>query len=176
VSEFKLLSPVHLCSRGTGLKSARFTSSGHIVPERISPPVVHTIAIYHSSESVLDLFGKPAPPYIDTRSTTSIASAPTIPVKQPHRSLFKRIFGSRDTKTHQSKETVNTTVPRNIIQDRHVAETFAELEAGSPQNSPLSELHSENISFELYSPYSKLLESSAISPTDWSPRGVIQRL
>jgi hypothetical protein len=160
VSEFKLLSPVHLCSRGTGLKSARFTSSGHIVPERISPLFIHTIATHHSSESVLDFVGKPAPPYIDTRSTTSIASAPTIPVRQPHRSLFKRIFGSRDTKT----------------QHRQVAETFAELEAGSPQDSRFSELHSDNISFELYSPYSKSLESSAISPTDWPPRGAIQQL
>jgi hypothetical protein len=161
-----------LCFRGTGLKSARFTSSGHIVPERISPPVFHTIATYHSPESVLDFVGKPAPPYIDTRSTTPIISAPTTPVRQPHRSLFKRIFGSRDTKTHQSKITVNTAVPRNIT------ETFAELEAGSPfkrQDSPFSELHSENI-FELYSPDTESLGSSATSPTYWPSRGVIQQL
>jgi hypothetical protein len=148
---------------------SEFTSSGHIVPERISPPVVYTIATYHSPESVFDFVGKPAPPYIDTRSTTSTVSAPTTPVRQPHRSLFKRIFGSRDTKTHQSQITLDTAVPSNITQNQHVAETFAELEAGSP----FSELHSESI-VELHSPDTKSLGSSAISPTYWPPRGVIQ--
>jgi hypothetical protein len=140
------------------LTSTRFTSSGHLAPERTPQPVVHTIATYHPSELVYDFDTKPAPSYYDTNhSTAHLISLPTPSTKQSQRSLFKRIFGPRDTKRHQSNITIDTTVAGSRINRHHISELSA-------SESPLSELHGGSVC-ELHSPGPVSPGSSAISPT-----------
>ena len=137
------------------LTSVRFATSRHTSPERIPQSIVYTIAATHPSGSVPDFDAKPAPSYYDTIHPTPHFVTSPHPAKQPQRSLFKRIFGPRDSNRHQSGITIDTTAAGDCIKHCHISEL---------SGSPFSELPGDTVS-ELYSPIVGSPGSSATSPT-----------